>query len=697
MRRISLAFAFLFAMGGQRAIAQTAPVDPDDSEAGGADDEATRPPAVETNDEGRYSIRGSPAPRMTASPTRDALRQFEREAFGAPPAATGNPDEDVGVPAEAHGLGKDELPPALRSPDRGKAVAQGARPEDIRPDLPWLKGLKTGDIPVRWDARVIAFLEFYRDDPRGRSIMTSWVRAEGRYKDMILDALRRHHLPEDLLYIAMIESSFDPLDVSRVGASGLWQFMPEGGRIYGLRQDYWIDERNDPEKSNEAQMYYFRDLIDRFGTWHLALAAFNCGYGAVLKSLAKYGTNDFWALLQIESGLPWESGVYVPKFLAAAIIGHNPAAFGYDAVAMDPPWSFDRVTVPRSMDLGTIARAAGVDVRAIKALNPALKRNRTPPNVTDFAVRLPKGAKPRFAQSFPQLSGEAEATDAYVLRHGERFEDVARTFGTTPAKLRELNGVTYPNDLRGGTLLVVPRVDAETHQRNAALADNDLYHSDVVPGRGDEPLLVPVPEKDFTVSGKRRVFYRVVAGDTLDEVAGALGVDADDLADWNNLDPDTKIQARMVLEAFVPPGFDAAKRQVALLDDARLLIVTSGSPEHLDIYEGRKGRVRELYTVKDGDSLESIGRRYSLTKYDVARINHRSYVTPLDDGEKLVVYKVVDYEKAKQAGVFKNVKGDRSARRGKNRARDDKHVQAKDGKKPAPRENEKDRKKSKKS
>lgn len=692
MRRLSLFFVLLATSSALAQSAPAGPADPDDTEAKPDDslgpDEPTRPPLVAPSDEGRFSIRGVPIEHTTPNPARDALRQFEHEAFGPPPAVTG--DDDDGAPAPTRAappVGKDELPAALRSPDRGKNVARAARPEDLRPDLPWLKSLKTGDVPVRWDQRVIAFLEFYRDDPRGRSIMSSWIKAEGRYKDLILEALRRHHLPEDLLYIAMIESSFDPLDVSRVGASGLWQFMPEGGRIYGLRQDYWIDERNDPEKSNEAQMYYFRDLIDRFGTWHLALAAFNCGYGAVLKSLAKYGTNDFWSLLDIESGLPWESGVYVPKFLAAAIIGHNLAAFGYDNVVADPPWSFDRVTLPRSVDLAVVARAVGADVKTLRALNPALRRNRTPPDMPDFVLRIPRGTRDRIAQSLPLIRSDWESNDTYVLRHGERFEDVARTFGLAPAKLRDLNGVKDLTEVRGGTLLVVPRVDADSRQRNAALAENDLYHSDVVPGGADEPLLVPVKDKDFVVSGKRRIFYRVVAGDTLAGAAAVLGVPAVDLADWNNLDLDTKIQARMVLEAFVPQSFDAAARQVALLDDSRILVVTSGSAEHLDIYEGRKGRLREIYTVKDGDSLESIGRRYALTKYDVARINHRSYVTPLDEGEKLIVYKVVDYEKAKQAGVFKNLKDhDVAARRGKATK-----------KKSAPPENGERSKKSKKS
>jgi membrane-bound lytic murein transglycosylase D len=241
---------------------------------------------------------------------------------------------------------------------------------------------------------------------------------------------------------------------------------------------------------------------------------------------------------------------------------------------------------------------------------------------------------------------------------------VARTHGVTPQRLRELNGVRDGSELRGGTVLVVPTVDEATRARNALAAESDLYHSDVVPGGPDEPLLVAVKDKDFAIPGKRRVFYRVVAGDTLAEVAAVLGVSEDELAEWNALDSETKIQPRMVLEAFVSPKFDANRRGVALLDASRLLVVDAGSPEHLDVYERRKGRVRQVYTVQGGDTLESIGRRFTLTKYDVARINHRSYMTPLEAGEKLVVYKIVDHEKARLAGVFKNVK-DLSARRAK--------------------------------
>src|SRR5262249_7194211 len=242
--------------------------------------------------------------------------------------------------------------------------------------------------------------------------------------------------------------------------------------------------------------------------------------------------------------LPWESSVYVPKLIAAAIVGRNREGFGYAGVVPDPPWEFDRVVVPKSVDLSTVARAAGVTVAEIKALNPALRRNRTPPGVADFPLRIPKGTRERFAQAFPQLRGDWDGYDAYVMRWGERFEDVARTYGVSPARLRELNGVKDPTEIRGGVTIVVPHVDEETRARNRKLAENDLYRSGVEPSEDGDALLVAVKDKDAMVPGKKRVFYRVVAGDALEDVAAAFGVAPGDIAEWNGLDIETKIQAR---------------------------------------------------------------------------------------------------------------------------------------------------------
>ena len=222
----------------------------------------------------------------------------------------------------------------------------------LRPDLPWLANLTMPDLPVTWDRRVIDYLVFYKEDPRGRRIMRGWLERQGRYRDVILTALRKAKLPEDLLYLAMIESSYDSTERSRVGASGLWQFMPGSGRIYGLTIDRWVDERNDPVRATEAAMGAWADLYQRFGNWDLAMAAYNAGYGAVLKAIARFNSNDFWALVDYENALPWESGIYVPKALAAAIVGHNLATFGFADVDLGAPERWDDVTVPSSITRG---------------------------------------------------------------------------------------------------------------------------------------------------------------------------------------------------------------------------------------------------------------------------------------------------------------------------------------------------------
>mgnify|MGYP000048784992 CR=1 FL=1 len=150
---------------------------------------------------------------------------------------------------------------------------------------------------------------------------TSWLRKQGRYRQLIEQTLDRYNLPRFLLYVSMIESGYDPHDRSHKGAVGLWQFLPEGARIYGLRVDYWVDERQDPVRSTDAAARYLGDLKARFGSWHLTLAAFNAGYGAVLRAMQKYNTNDYWELCRHEDGLPWETLLYVPKAIATALVG----------------------------------------------------------------------------------------------------------------------------------------------------------------------------------------------------------------------------------------------------------------------------------------------------------------------------------------------------------------------------------------
>lgn len=414
----------------------------------------------------RRAVRGCPVGEPCRGELLRGLHEFELEAFPRPgrdgPWFDGN--DPHGHARVRSGLGAD---------DRARRHAV-RRPSELRPDLPWLDKLKLPDIPVHWDHRIIKYLEFYRYDPRGRNIMSAWLRDQGKYKHIILKELRRAKLPEALLYIAMIESSYDPHEYSRTGASGLWQFMPASGRIYGMKQDRWLDERNDPVIATKAVTYYFRDLYERFGDWDLALAAFNAGYGAVIKGIAKYNTNDFWTLLELENALPWESARYVPKFLAAAIVGENLQRFGYSDVEVAPPVSWDLVSVGKSTPLKTIAKAAKTTLETIQRLNPQLRRKRTPPGKKSYRVRIPRGAKESFARAIPQLRSEWDDVDAYVVKHGERFEDIAMTHGLSRRKLRAMNGLKSENEVRGGMLLVVPVVSEAEKRENRQKAQEEV-------------------------------------------------------------------------------------------------------------------------------------------------------------------------------------------------------------------------------
>jgi membrane-bound lytic murein transglycosylase D len=592
---------------------------------------ASDEPTLKQDQEQRRNIRGC-AVGDTCDRPSDLLHEFELEAFPKPGAS---PWLDERTP------GPSKLEPG--SPHHVR------RPSDLRPDLPWLDKLDMPDLPVTWTSRLIDYLVFYKDDPRGRSIMTSWLEAQGRYRDLIVSHLHAAHLPEDLLYDSMIESSYDPGDSSSAGALGIWQFMPAGAKIYGLRIDHWVDERRDPLRSTIAQMDYFADLYQRFGNWEMALAAFNVGYGATLKSIARYNTNDYYQLCEYENAMPWETCLYTPKVLAAAIVGHNRAFFGYDKVKESVPEAWDEVTVPTSMSLAVIAKAAGSTEADLKRLNPQLKRGRTPPGETGYAVRVPSGTKADFQRKLADLQTEWDGYDAYVMAHGERFEDVATTFGVSLGQLRKLNDVSREGELEGGTVLVVPKIADEQKAKNRAKAKAKLLGSGV-DAKDGESLIVPVPDKDLEIAGKQRVFYRVVSGDTVTSVAKALGVKPSDLVTWNALDDaGGKLHPKMVLQAFVAQEFDGEAHHVSLLDEADLVVVTRGSDEHLDLAEQRTGRVRSEYVCKGKEKLADIAKKHGMGSHDLARINQISYDAVLEPGQKIIVYDVADPKRSARA------------------------------------------------
>jgi len=586
----------------------------------------------------RRAIRGCDADGPCDAAPKTVFLEFEEENFSRPGQ---RPWVDLGTATVA--------------------TNRAAKSVDGLPD--WLQGLKMPDLPVRWHGRLVRYLEFYKENPRGRDIMKSWLRRQGRYRRLIEAELARAGLPQDLVYVSMIESSYYPLTHSYAGARGLWQFMPAGGAIYGLRQDFWVDERSDPVLATRAVVDYWRDLYQRFGDWHLVLAGFNAGYGAVIRSIAKYNTNDFWQLIGYENGLPWECSNYVPKALATAIVGNNLRRFGYEDVQRDPAITYEEVQVPAGTPLSLVAEASGVPSEEVQGLNPHLLRARTPPGSSTSTVRIPRGKRAAFAASFRALRSKQPRLATYTLRRGQRFEDVATMHGTTSYRLRRMNGARTESELKAGTLVFVPVVSLAERKKNAERARNDLYRSGVPRGRDGEKLVVALPDPDRTVSGKKRVFYRVVSGDTLSGIGKGFGVSFRKLATWNGLNPNARLHPRMILQAFVDRDFDAKRAGVQLLDPARLTLVKTGSRAHLDTAESREGRKRILYHARRTESYADIAKRFGLTARDLSRINRRPHTTVLQKGETAIVYKVVDRTRgtraAGQAGKLRRPRRDR--------------------------------------
>jgi membrane-bound lytic murein transglycosylase D len=575
--------------------------------------------ADQTDPDGRRSIRGAPVePPPSESPELLELRRFEERTFPRVVHEGGPPD-----PAQVDAEDQTDVPEKLRG-----ASGPG-------PNAAFLKQLKLPDLPVRWDTRLLRYLEFYRSDPKGRAIMATWLRKQGRWRAMMEEVLGRHDLPRALVYVSMIESGYEPTDLSRVGASGLWQFMEAGGKIYGLNRSYWIDERRSPERSTEAVAIYLHDLYVRFGNWHMALAAFNVGYGAVLKSMQKYNTNDFWELCKHESGLPWETCLYVPKVLATAIVGINRKAFGFEDVQPEPGFAYDSARVPGGTMVGAVARACGAGEADLAQLNPELRRNRVPPG-RDYTLRIPAGTIEKFAQAFPTAKTDLDRYEVHVLKFGERLEDVARIRHMSVRELKRLNGITDSSEVRGGTELLVPKKPSKVSEADEPPAAEE-----------DEELIVAVPDRVFSYPDRKRVFYRTRDGDTTAEIAEFFGVGEVDLAVWNHLDLGTRLASKMVLQIFAPRRLDLSG--AVLQPEERLRIVTVGSEEFLQAFEAKRGRKRISYICKAGDTLAKVGRRFGLTPGDLARINQFSYATELAPGQEIIVYMPVTTQAKREA------------------------------------------------
>ena len=255
------------------------------------------------------------------------------------------------------------------------------------------------DIPVTYNERVSQWIRYFQTE--GRGSFRTWLERSSRYLPLIQYELTKAGLPLDLSYVAMIESGFAAHASSHAGALGLWQFIPSTGVRYGLKGDYWIDERRDFYKSTRAAISYMSDLFKQFDSWYLVAASYNMGEGGVRRLIQRRHTNNFWELADLNA-LPQETRDYVPKIIAATLISKAPALYGFRDLNYQMPLSYESMNVPGGTDLVNLASFLGVSEKYLKDLNPELLKGFIPRNIRSHRIRIPKGSGLTVAQYIRQ-------------------------------------------------------------------------------------------------------------------------------------------------------------------------------------------------------------------------------------------------------------------------------------------------------
>jgi membrane-bound lytic murein transglycosylase D len=406
-----------------------------------------------------------------------------------------------------------------------KPEADVATEEMVKADL----AATAHDIPIPQNSRVLSYVELFQG--RLRDYIHESLTRGTKYLPMIQSVFRAEGLPLDLAYIPIIESGFKTNALSKASAKGPWQFMRATAIENGLRHDWYIDERSDPEKSTVAAARYLKTLHRLFdGDWNLVLAAYNGGLGRVQRAMNRSRVDDFWKLSATSKYLPRETREYVPLILAAIIVAKNPARYGFDIVP-HAPIAYETVPVPRAIDLRRVAEWTETTIDEIQALNPELRRWTTPLKDAPYEVKVPVGTAGTFeARLAAATPDEMNALKWHSVKSGETITTIARKLRVSRVDLAEANGLSLRSRLRRGQSLLIPRAPATLlATRTDRPAPPAVAASRTVGAPAARPDAVPA------VAAGTPIVYRVKKGDTLFAIARLFDTTVDAIKNWNRL------------------------------------------------------------------------------------------------------------------------------------------------------------------
>jgi len=425
------------------------------------------------------------------------------------------------------------------------------------------------DLPLMMTDPVAGYISYFSN--RGRGTLERALARSGLYHDMIQRVLKEEGVPQDLIYLAQAESGFHPLALSHAGARGMWQFMASRAKGYGLERDWWVDERQDPEKSTRAAARHLRDLYSEFGDWYLAMAAYNSGPGTVQNAVKRTGYADYWQLYK-RNVLPKETRNYVPIILAVTIMAKNPEQYGLDKVVAEKPLAFDAVKIDYPVDLRLVAECVDAPASALQDLNPSLLRLTTPKD-REFELHLPIGTKDRYLSAITAIPPDMRVWWRYhKVVPGDTLASVASSFHVSRQAIVQANNLDGVDELQAESELIIP----------------------VAPGKH--------AADEVASYSHRATSYKVRRGDTVQTVADNFGVPPSMIRRWNHLKGDS-LRGRRVLYVHLPVTPDASESR-------RVVASKSKSKNTL---QTKAANAVVHHKVRRGETLYSIAKSHNIT------------------------------------------------------------------------------------
>jgi len=437
------------------------------------------------------------------------------------------------------------------------------------------------DIPVVVNDDVVRWMKYFTGP--GRKWYGKWLARSGRYWPMMHEKLDAAGMPRDMVFLSMIESGYATHAYSSAAAVGLWQFIASTGKGYDLRIDWWVDERRDPEMATDAAIVYLGDLHKRYGHWYLAWAAYNAGPTRVSRGIRNHGTKDFWTLKR-KGSFRSETDNYVPKMLAAAIIGKHPERYGFGAVVKQEPMDHDTVTVSANVGIDVLAKCADISIDDFRTYNPHLRRWALPPSPARQIVHVPSGNSKSFLAALDKVPMDNRITHRrHKVARGETLGTIASKYGVSVNSIQTVNKIRNPNRISVGHDLVIPVSGQPANARSLA----------AISGGKSTKTKKSTPRS-----------HTIRSGETLSGIASKYNLRMRDIMRWNSIQNANRIR----------PG------------------------QKLTLLSTVSGPTWTQYTVRRGDTLSGIARRHSCSINDIKQWN-KLKTTRIMAGQKLKIKK----------------------------------------------------------